>query len=102
MMRRELTDREKRVLNLRERYTLKQIGEMFGVTPVRIRQIEMKARKKLVCNGGNKIGFLPYRVRTALQKAGIKTIEEAKSKSDVELLTIRGVGKIGFENIRDW
>ena len=47
-----LTEREKEVISLRfgfmgKRYTLEEIGEMFGLTRERIRQIEAKALRKL-------------------------------------------------------
>ncbi len=48
-----LTDREREVLELRfglkdgRMYTLEEVGEMFGVTRERIRQIEAKALRKL-------------------------------------------------------
>ena len=49
----ELPPRDKQVLNMRyglqaeERRTLQQIGDIFGVTRERIRQIERKAASKL-------------------------------------------------------
>ena len=49
----ELTDREERVLRLRyglddnHPRTLEEVGKEFGVTRERIRQIEVKAIKKL-------------------------------------------------------
>ena len=53
-MNKYLTDREKKVLMLRfglnedsKEYTLEEIGQKFGVTRERIRQIEIKARNKL-------------------------------------------------------
>ena len=49
----ELTDREREVLRMRygfedgDEKTLEEVGQMFGVTRERIRQIELKAIKKL-------------------------------------------------------
>ena len=49
----ELTDREREVLRMRygfedgDEKTLEEVGQMFGVTRERIRQIESKAIKKL-------------------------------------------------------
>jgi RNA polymerase primary sigma factor len=48
-----LKDREKRVLSYRyqlngcERYTLKEIGDKFNISPETVRQIEVKALKKI-------------------------------------------------------
>ena len=48
-----LTDREREVLELRfglkdgRSYTLEEVGQIFGVTRERIRQIEAKALRKL-------------------------------------------------------
>ena len=53
-MNKYLTDREKEVLMLRfglnedrKEYTLEEIGQKYGITRERIRQIEVKARNKL-------------------------------------------------------
>ena len=44
----KLSNRELQIIELREqKYTLLDIGHMFGVTRERIRQIEAKALKKL-------------------------------------------------------
>ena len=49
----KITDREKEILMLRNgffnnrKYTLEEIGEMFGITRERVRQIEIKALRKL-------------------------------------------------------
>ena len=55
-----LTDREKEVLMLRfglkedrKEYTLEEIGQKYGITRERVRQIEIKARKKLRFNDKN-------------------------------------------------
>ena len=59
-MNKYLTDREKEVLMLRfglnedrKEYTLEEIGQKYGITRERIRQIEIKARKKLRFNDKN-------------------------------------------------
>lgn len=61
-----LTDREKAVLMLRfglnedkEEYTLEEIGQKFGLTRERIRQIEVKARNKMR-NYDKKIGLKEF------------------------------------------
>jgi len=96
----ELSEKEKRVLKLRETHTLQQISNMFSVTRERIRQIEIKAKKKLLFRPTNGIELLPTTTRTALIRAGIGTIEEAKSKIDEELLHIRNIGRKGLKAIR--
>lgn len=65
-MNNSLTDREKAVLMLRfglnedkEEYTLEKIGQKFGLTRERIRQIEVKARNKMR-NHDKKIGLKEY------------------------------------------
>lgn len=50
-----LSEREKEIISLRfgfmgKRYTLEEIGKMFGLTRERIRQIEVKTLKKLKRN----------------------------------------------------
>ena len=59
-MNKYLTDREKEVLMLRfglnedrKEYTLEEIGQKYGITREGIRQIEIKARKKLRFNDKN-------------------------------------------------
>ena len=59
-MNKYLTDREKEVLMLRfelnedrKEYTLEEIGKKYGITRERVRQIEIKARKKLKFNDKN-------------------------------------------------
>jgi RNA polymerase sigma factor (sigma-70 family) len=52
LMGKALTDREQKILRLHfgfdgEEYTMNEIGDMFGVTPGRVRQIEIKAMRKL-------------------------------------------------------
>jgi RNA polymerase primary sigma factor len=48
-----LEDREQKILRLRyswiegKSYTLEEVGEKFGITRERVRQIEQKALKKL-------------------------------------------------------
>ena len=96
----DLSEKEKRVLELRETHTLQQISNMFSVTKERIRQIEIKAKGKLAFRPKNGIELLPTITRTALIHDGIRNIEEAKSKTDGELLHIRNIGRKGLKAIR--
>ena len=43
----KIRERERKILQLRTNHTLEEIGEMFGVTRERIRQIEAKALRRI-------------------------------------------------------
>lgn len=86
---------------MRKTHTLQQIGNKFGVTRNRIRQIEVKAKGELAFKPKDGIELLPLMTRKALLGAGVKTIEEAKSKTDNELLKIRNLGREGLRAIRN-
>lgn len=57
-----LTEREAKVLELRKTFSLQEIGDMYGISRERVRQIQKKAEYKLInkerkikkeVNGGN-------------------------------------------------
>lgn len=76
-------------------------ADKFGVTRSRIRQIEIKTKGKLAFRPKNGIELLPTMTRKALLEAGIKTIEEAKGKTDHELRKIKNIGMKGLKAIRN-
>ncbi|MBY0473683.1 MAG: sigma-70 family RNA polymerase sigma factor [Nitrosomonas sp.] len=89
----KLDEREASVLRLRfglegkEEMTLEQVGQIFGVTRERVRQIESKVLKKLRNPVRAKCfaAFLNYEHRSDIQ-ADLKClgVDESKSESDVE------------------
>lgn len=97
-----LTKRENQVYKLRLKgLTLRAIGEKQNCSPERIRQIESNVLRKL----NRKISprwfdVLSVRSANCLLEAGVKSIEEAQSKSDIELLMLRNFGKKSLKELR--
>ena len=96
-----LTEKEKHVLELRKTHTLQQIADRFGLSRERIRQIIKEIKKKRRFKPKNGIDFLCSTIKRALKSSGIKTLEEAQSKTDKELLDIRLIGKKALKLIRN-
>lgn len=108
----EIEARERKIIDLRSEYTLKQIGEMFELTRERIRQIEMRgrrriARRKMIEDKGpitveSDIERLNISIRLyiSLRRSGINTIGNIiESGSPFQLLKIKGLGYKGIKEI---
>ena len=130
----KLSSREEHILKLRygidrEQKTLKQIGEEISRTPERIRQIEIKAERKLrlydyrerKLEKERKEGFeqsglderlkkilsrdtdqleLSIRASNCLKAANIKTIGELVKKTERDMLKYRNFGRKSLDEIK--
>lgn len=97
-----LTPRERLIYKARlQNSSFRKIGENFGVSGERIRQIEDGILRKLNrFDNPSPYGNLSVRAENALKDAGIKNLKEAKKLSDFELLSIRNLGKKTMLEIR--
>lgn len=125
-----LTEREREVLKMRsglfydnKPYTLEEVGQVFGVTRERIRQIEAKAirriyhwQRKQRFNQANEISIevitdntpvetlvedlgLSVRAYRCLKRANINTVGELTLKTKKELMRIRNLGSKSLKEI---
>lgn len=104
-------EREKKILQLRANYTLKEIGEMFGLTKERIRQIEASAlRRSALSKRFKEEGpitvksdierlDLPIRVYNNLRKSDINTIENIIESGQFNLLKIKSLAVKAYKKL---
>lgn len=110
----KITEREKKVLDLRDnKWTYKKIGERFGFSTERARQINMKALRKIDFNSkvdsklpiNNKSSIfrldVPVRAHNALRSSNINTIGDIIKGGSWELLKIKNLGKKSVCAIRN-
>ena len=109
----KIRERERKILQLRASYTLEEIGEMFGVTRERIRQIEARALRRIALSKRFKEDGpitvksdierleLPIRVDNCLRKSNINTIEDIIESGPLELLKIKSLGNKSIQEIRN-
>lgn len=106
-------ERERKILQLRVNHTLEEIGEMFGLTRERIRQIEASAlRRSALSKRFKEEGpitvksdierlDLPIRVYNSLRKSDINTIENIIESGQFNLLKIKSLGRKSLQEIRN-
>ena len=105
----KLSVRERQILNMRyiDHLTYKMIGNSFGVSPERIRQIESRALAKLKHEPKTinpfEIGELKLSFRTynCLRRTRIDTVFDLLETSDKELLEIRNFGSKCLNEIKE-
>jgi DNA-directed RNA polymerase alpha subunit len=99
-----LSDREKEIYKMRlQGLSLRKVATHFKVCPERIRQIEAIILRKLRKHDSlDPMDKISVRLRNALISNGIKTIQEAQSKTDYELLTLKCLGKKCLIELREF
>ena len=100
----ELQERTNRILVLRDDgHTYREIGEMYGISPERVRQIEHKHRRRQCLYSNEfwreirkytKYDVVATRVLKVLLRNGIRSIEELKQVSLEELWKCRNYGMV--------
>jgi len=113
MKSKEIIEREKKILKLRADHTLGEIGEMFGLSKERIRQIEAIAIRRIALNKRFKEDGpvtmesdierldLPIRAYNSLRKSDINTIGNIVESGLSNLLKIRNLGHKSIQEIED-
>lgn len=113
MKSKEIIEREKKILELRVDYTLKEIGEMFGLSKERIRQIEAIALRRIALSKRFREDGpitlesdierldLPIRAYNCLRKSDINTIGNIIKSGLSNLLKIRNLGRKSIQEIRN-
>ena len=109
----KIRERERKILQLRANHTLEEIGETFGVTRERIRQIEMKALRRIALSKKfreqgpitvrSDIERLELSVRAynCLRKSNINTIENILESGPLKLLKIKNLGCKCMQEIKN-
>lgn len=106
-------EREKKILQLRADHTLEEIGEMFGLTKERIRQIEASALRRIALSKRfeedgpitveSDIERLDLSIRAynCLRKSDINTIGNIIESGLSNLLKIKNLGRKSIQEIRN-
>lgn len=106
-------EREKKILQLRADHTLEEIGEMFGLTKERIRQIEASALRRTALSKRFKEDGpitvesdierldLSIRAYNCLRKSDINTIGNIIKSGLSNLLKIKNLGRKSIQEIRN-
>ena len=101
----KIRERERKILQLRTNHTLEEIGEMFGVTRERIRQIEAKALRRIALGKRFKeegpvtvesdIERLELSIRAdnCLRKSGINKVGDILESGLFNLLKMKNLGR---------
>lgn len=109
----KIRERERKILQLRANHTLEEIGEMFGVTRERIRQIEAKALRRIALSKRFKEDgpitvksdierlVLSIRADNCLRKSNINTIENILESGPLKLLKIKNLGCKCIQEIKN-
>lgn len=108
-----MRERDEKILELRKKYTLQSIGEMFGLTRERIRQIEARALRRIALskrfkeNGPITVKSdierleLSIRAYNCLRKSNINTIENILESGPLKLLEIKSLGYKSIQEIKN-
>ena len=98
-----LTSKEKIVYKLRLKgLTLQVIAEKLNISNERVRQLETEALRSIKkFDNPGAFGFLSVRSVNCLRENGIKSIEEARNKSDEKLLSLKNFGKVSLKELRE-
>ena len=109
----KIRERERKILQLRTNHTLEEIGEMFGVTRERIRQIEVKALRRIALSkrfkGEGPVTVesdierleLSIRADNCLRKSGINTVGDILESGLFNLLKMKNLGLKCTQEIRN-